>query len=259
MLNTKTFFCDLCRVRESAPVVHCITNYVAMNINANALLAIGASPLMSACPEEMEDISAISASLCVNIGCIDMQQIEAMKRAVSAARNCRKPYVLDPVGVGASKLRKESCLLLTQLYCPTVIRGNASEILCLADACANAHGIDAANATAEALLPAQHLAKRCGCVVVVSGPSDLITDGERVESVNHGSPLMRSVTAMGCTASALTSAFLAVQPDPFVAAQEAMLLMGLAGEQAAVGNPAPGSFAMRFIDALYNISTSNGG
>ena len=254
MLNPKTLFCDLHRIRETAPVIHCITNYVAMNINANALLAIGASPLMSACPEEMEDISAISSALCVNIGCLDMQQIEAMKRAVTAARGRHKPYVLDPVGVGVSQLRKDTCRQLAQLCPPSVIRGNASEILCLADACDGTHGIDAANTTAEALQPAQRLAKQWGCVVVVSGPSDLVTDGERIENENHGSPLMRSVTAMGCSASAVVSAFLAVQADPLVAAQEAMLLMGMAGEQAATDNPAPGTFALRFIDALYHIS-----
>ena len=108
--SSDSFIRDCASVREKSPLVHCITNYVAMSINANALLAIGASPLMSFCPEEMEEIVAISSALVVNIGCLDRQEIEAMKIAARTADHLGKPWVLDPVGAGASRIRTQTAL-----------------------------------------------------------------------------------------------------------------------------------------------------
>ena len=253
MIDRQVFVSDCAAVRAQSPLVHCITNYVAMEFNANALLAVGASPLMSFCPEEMKEIAAIASALVVNIGCLDRQEIEAMKLAADAMSRLGKPWVLDPVGAGASRIRTETCLRLIRDYCPAIIRGNASEILVLAGSTIVSRGVDSSASSGDAVEAARALARETGAVVSVSGAVDYITDGERVGTVHNGSPLMSRITAMGCTASALTGAFAAVQPDAFQAAWSAMALMGLAGDLAAsrlTPDLGTGTMSVAFLDAL---------
>lgn len=250
MLHFGSFAEDCRTIRQISPVIHNITNYVAMSISANALLAIGASPIMSSEAEEMEEIVGLSSALTVNIGCLELKQIEAMHIAAKAAQRLHRPWVLDPVGAGASRLRTETALELIARYKPTVIRGNASEIMSLAGIPARQRGVDSSEESRIASIQAVSLARKHSCIVSVSGPSDYITDGNEVISISNGSPLMPSVTAMGCTASAITAAFLAVQDDTLEAAASAMALMGLAGEQAEAISKGPGSFAVNFIDTL---------
>lgn len=270
MFDREQFVRDCAAIREAAPLVHNVTNYVAMNMSANALLAIGASPLMSFCPDEMVDIVTACDALAINIGCLDSQLVKAAKIAAATAMPLWKPWVLDPVGVGASALRTKVAADLASNYMPQVIRCNASEAIALAAAlgartgktaefaetdAANEtapHGVDARHDSTEALESAVELSKLTGAVVSVSGAVDWITDGTRTASVANGSPMMPRVTAMGCTATAVTAAFLAVDQDPFIAALNAMVMMGLAGEQATEGCPGTGSLAVRFIDALSN-------
>lgn len=252
---------DCLKMRASSPLVHNITNYVAMNFAANALLAAGASPLMSFCPDEMVDIVSASDAVSVNIGCLDSQLVKAAKIAAATAREAGKPWVLDPVGVGVSELRTKVAMDLTFNYGPTVIRGNASEIIALAEALgcgspiSRPHGVDAAAEVEMAVESGEMLAIKSGSTVSISGPTDyIIKVGEGVATVESGSRLMPRVTAMGCAATALTAAFLAVNANSFKAALHAMAMMGLCGEAAAKGStseePALGSFAVRFIDEL---------
>ena len=268
------------RIREFSPLVHNITNYVAMNLSANALLAIGASPLMSSEEKEMEEISAISDALVINLGCIESGQLRAARIAASEALRSGTPWVLDPVGAGLSLLRTSAATQLAMEYGPSVIRGNASEIIALANACTQAqcspdmtaaHGVDSGVDSAMAIDSAKALALYSGAVVSVSGPVDYITDGKELVRVSNGHPIMPRVTAMGCTASAVTAAFLAVtsrngaEPghdvrsgngvlDPRLeAAAAAMLAMGIAGETAAKDCKGPGTFVPLFIDALANL------
>lgn len=250
MIHFGSFAEDCRTIRRVSPVIHNITNYVAMSISANALLAIGASPIMSSEAEEMEEIVGLSSALTVNLGCLERKQIEAMHIAAKAALNLHKPWVLDPVGAGASHLRTETALELISRYKPSVIRGNASEIMSLAGTAARQRGVDSAEESRIASVHAISLARKYSCIVSVSGPTDYITDGNEILSISNGHPLMPSVTAMGCTASAITAAFLAVQDDALEAAASAMALMGLAGEQAASASQGPGSFAVNFIDTL---------
>ena len=221
-----------------------------MSINANALLAIGASPLMSFCPEEMEEIVAISSALVVNIGCLDRQEIEAMKIAARTADHLGKPWVLDPVGAGASRIRTQTALDLIRESHPTVIRGNASEIMCLAGEEITSRGVDSSALSSDAVEGAKALALSSGAIVSVSGPVDYITDGTDVATISNGSPLMARVTAMGCTASVVTGAFIAAGEDTLLAARNAMALMGVAGERAAARAAGTGSLEMHFIDEL---------
>lgn len=250
MIDLKRFCEDCAKVRSVSPLTHCITNYVAMEINANALLAIGASPLMSFAPEEMDEIVKISSALVINIGCLDRHEIEGMKAAAAAAVKYGKPWVLDPVGAGASTLRTQTALELIRDYHPTVIRGNASEIMVLAGSEIVSKGVDSTNASSDAVEGAKALAASTGAVVSISGAVDYVTDGQRVETIANGDPIMSRVTAMGCTASAVTGAFVAVSATPFEGALNAMAVMGIAGETAAAKAKGTGSMGVEFMDAL---------
>src|SRR5829696_4500437 len=119
---------SLKKMRAAMPLVHNITNYVVMNNTANALLALGASPAMAHAAEEVEDLVAISSALVVNIGTLSLEWVASMRLAASKARALGKPWVLDPVGVGATALRTSVAQELAQMG-PTVLRANASEIL----------------------------------------------------------------------------------------------------------------------------------
>ena len=253
-MNHLEKFIDDCRlIRQTAPLIHNITNYVAMDFSANALLAVGASPLMSSEPAEMEDISVISSALAINIGCLEQVQIEAMRIAAKAAKKTGKPWVLDPVGAGASRLRTGTATELLDRFRPSVVRGNASEILALCGVPSRSRGVDSKDSGLDALEYAKGLAVKYGTVVSISGSIDYITDGQKVVTISNGSPMMPSVTAMGCTATALTAAFLAVDKDALSAASCAMALMGVAGEIAAAESRGPGSMVRNFLDTLYNL------
>lgn len=254
MFNLQSFTEDCLSIREQSPLVHNITNYVAMNIAANALLAIGASPLMSFCEDEMDEIAAISSAIVINIGCLDRNEIAGMRAAAAAAHRLGRPWILDPVGAGASTLRTRTCMELIREFKPAIIRGNASEIMCLAGEEIKSRGVDSSTSSSSAIEAAKSLALSTGAVVSVSGETDYITDGKRVGSIANGSPMMPKVTALGCTASAITGAFAAVDGDFFNAALNAMALMGVAGEAAAKDCPGTGTLALRFIDQLSTIN-----
>ena len=245
---------DCLQIRRKAPVVHNITNYVAMNFSANVLLSVGASPVMSSEPAEIEELAAISSALVINIGCIEQLQAQAMDMAASAAHRMGKPWVLDPVGVGISRLRTDTAKRLAGEFKPAVIRGNASEIMALAGAGTMPRGVDTANESRVAVEYAVRLAEKYSTVVSVSGPVDYITDGLQVIGLANGSPLMPMVTAMGCSASAVTAAFLAVNDNALHAAADAMALMGVAGERAAAFSVGPGSLMTNFLDVLATLS-----
>ena len=237
---------------DKTPVVVNITNYVAMNFNANALLAVGASPIMSFYDKEMDDLLAIANSLVINIGCLDDNEIRGMHAAASAANKYGKPWVLDPVGVGASKARTETAVELIKKYSPAIVRCNASEIMVLHGTSCQTRGVDSAEPVEKARSCAREFAAQHGTVVAVSGAVDYITDGEREAECAKGSPMMAKVTTMGCCASAICAAFAAVMP-PFESAVHAMDAMGTAGQNAAARSAGTGSLAVNFIDELYRL------
>lgn len=243
----------LSAIRAEAPLVHNITNYVVMNGTANALLALGASPVMAHAMEEVTEMVRISRALVINIGTLSAPWVEAMSAAARAAADSGIPIVLDPVGCGATGFRTRTALGLIDAACPAVIRGNASEIRALARNTGGARGVDSLHAPEEVLDDAVALARSLGCTVSVSGPTDIVVAGDRVARIHNGDPLMTRVTGMGCTASAITGAFVAVAADAFEAAVQAMLTMGVAGERAAAGAAGPGSFQVRFLDALHEL------
>jgi hydroxyethylthiazole kinase len=245
---------DVVRIRDEAPLVHNITNYVVMNLTANALLALGASPVMAHAEEEVEEMAGLASALVLNIGTLSAAWIGSMLKAAAAARRRGIPIVLDPVGAGATRFRTETSRLLLEEARPAVLRGNASEIRALFHAERETKGVDSRHTAEAALEAARGLSAEFGCAVSVSGPVDVIVRGDVVVRVANGHPLMPRVTGLGCTASALTGAFASVNPSPLAAAVHAMAVMGIAGEMAGEGAAGPASFQTRFLDALHQLS-----
>ncbi|MCC7176222.1 MAG: hydroxyethylthiazole kinase [Bryobacterales bacterium] len=245
---------DLERIRAEAPLVHNITNYVVMNTTANALLAIGASPVMAHAVEEVEEMAGIARSLVLNIGTLSPVWVEAMIKAGRRARARGIPVILDPVGAGATHYRTSTVHRLLQEAAPSVIRGNASEIRAVLYAEDATKGVDSTHTAEEALDAARILSGHSHAVVSVSGPADLIVSGRSVIRVANGHPMMPRVTGLGCTAAALIGAFAAVNESPWRAAAHAMAVLGIAGEMAAERSPGPGSLQMHLLDALYTLA-----
>jgi hydroxyethylthiazole kinase len=246
----------LARLRETAPLVQNITNYVVMNNTANALLAVGASPAMVHAVEEVEEFVAISRALVINIGTLSPRWVEAMRLAANAAQRRHIPLVLDPVGAGATGYRTGVATELARLA-PTVIRGNASEIMVLAGSVgATGKGVDSTHSTDTALEPARALARQTGALIAMTGVVDYVTDGERVAAIRNGHPMMARVTGLGCTASALVGAFLGANDDVFSATVAALTVLGVAGEIAAERSSGPGSLQMALLDVLYALDQS---
>lgn len=240
-------------IRAQEPLVHNITNYVVMNSTANALLALGASPVMAHAVEEVGEMVRLSRALVINIGTLSPAWVDAMSAAAREAAAHGIPIVLDPVGCGATAYRTRTARDLIAAARPAVIRGNASEIRSLAGSSGGTKGVDSLHGPEDVLDDAVALSHSLGCVVSVSGPTDIVVAGDRVARIRNGDPLMTRVTGMGCTASAVTGAFLAVASDAFDAAVQAMVTMGVAGELAAAGAAGPGSFHPRFLDALHGL------
>jgi hydroxyethylthiazole kinase len=250
-------FAGIARIRATAPLIHSITNFVVMNTTANALLALGASPVMAHAAEEVEDLAEVAGALVINIGTLTPAWVDSMRLAMRSAARAGRPIVFDPVGAGATRYRTATCLRLLEETPPSIVRGNASEIRALAGDSSSTKGVDSTDASESALESARTLAARFGCVVVVSGAVDLIVSAQRLARVSNGHPMMPRVTGLGCTATALIGAFAAVNPALPDAAAHAMATMGIAGELAAAESPGPGSFQVNFLDALYRLSEAD--
>jgi hydroxyethylthiazole kinase len=227
----------LTRVRARAPRVHCITNSVAQTFTANALLAAGAIPSMTLSVDEVGAFVARADALLINLGTFDAERRAAAAAALDVARDEGKPWVLDPVFIDRSELRAEYARSLVAQK-PRAIRLNRAEFVALAGAEAD----DAA---------LSRYALDTLATVALTGTVDRITDGAQFVSIENGHPLMARVTAMGCAASALTAAFVAVESDRFLASAAALLCFGVAGGIAGESASGPGSFPAALLDALY--------
>ncbi|QFT61136.1 Hydroxyethylthiazole kinase (plasmid) [Sulfitobacter sp. THAF37] len=236
-------------LRDEPPLVQCITNYVAMNIAANVMIAAGASPAMVSDAEEAEEFAGIAGALTVNIGTLSAPFVEGMRAAIRGAQNAGRPWVLDPVACQATGYRRRISAELVALG-PTIIRGNASEILSLAGEASRGQGVDGRDAVEAAQEGARLLARSSGAVVAVTGAVDHVTDGNRAVRIEGGSPFMPMNTALGCSLTCLCGAYAAVAEDPFDGAVGALAHFAVAGTQAHAGAAGPGSFAPRFLDAL---------
>ncbi|WP_408901030.1 hydroxyethylthiazole kinase [Photobacterium piscicola] len=248
---TESIITALALVREQKPLVVNITNYVVMNNTANALLAIGASPIMAHSRQEMAEMMHIAGSLVINIGTLDNEWIERMLFAVEQANANNKPIVLDPVGCGASVLRTQTARTLAANANNLIIRGNASEIIALAGEASQTKGVDALDSSDTALAAAQALVAQYQANVVISGEVDYVVTASQTISLSNGHHMMPYVTGMGCSLTALTGAFAAVGETSGLAATA---IYAIVGEIAAEQSAGPASLQLNIIDGLYHIS-----
>ena len=254
MIDTEHLLRDIDAIRQKAPLVHNITNFVVMNNTANALLALGASPVMAHAPEEVAEMAAMASAVVLNMGTLSECWVEAMLLAGQSALEHNVPIVFDPVGLGATSYRNQTARRIFKQFTPSIIRGNASEIMALAAELFDTQqqiktkGVDSTTASDNAIETAQTLAQQ------LSGAEDFITDGKSVHSLKNGSPMMARVTGMGCTASAITGAFAGINSDMLEAAAHAMAVMGIAGELATLQSKGPGSLQVNFLDQLYTLT-----
>lgn len=253
--NFEQALTDFEAIRKSSPLVHNITNYVVMNFTANALLSIGASPVMAHSVNEVDEMASIASSLVINIGTLSPEWVEGMVIASKSAHKKGIPVVFDPVGAGATSYRNEVCRRILEECKPTIIRGNGSEITSLVSTIAT-KGVDSTVSSSSAVDAAKELALATGAVVVISGEIDYVTDGKRVASNEFGSTMMTQVTGMGCASTAILGAFAAVNPSAFEAALSCVKVIGVAGQVAASYSKGNGSLSINFLDELYNFSAS---
>ena len=242
---------SLRRLREAKPLVHQITNYVVMNETANATLALGALPVMAHAREEVEEMVALAGALVLNIGTLSPHWVEAMIAAGKVANERGIPVVLDPVGVGATRYRTETAGRILEEVRVTVLRGNAGEVATLVGDQAEVRGVESIDAGGDAAELAARAGRTLGLVAAVTGPLDHISDGEHSIVVENGDAMLATITGTGCISSALTGCFLAVNTErPLDAAAEALVALGVAGEDAARDAKGPGSFHVNLYDAL---------
>lgn len=251
MIKAETISRDLEKIRNQAPLVHNITNFVVMNLTANALLSLGASPVMAHAKEEVEEMVSLASAVVINIGTLSQPWVEAMEKAVKAAERRGKPVVLDPVGAGATAYRTSTAKKLLASGRVAIIRGNGSEIKSLVQVDARTKGVDSLESPEAAEEAARFLSIRFHCVVSISGPVDFIVKEETTVKIANGHRFMPRVTGLGCVASAVTGAFAAVNSNYLEAAAGAMAVMGICGELAAETARGPASFEINFLDWLH--------
>jgi len=239
----------LAALRERPPLVQCLTNIVVAGWTANVLLAVGAAPAMVDNPHEAGRFAAIAGGVLVNLGTPYDDTASAMHVAVAGAKLTKTPWVLDPVAAGALAWRTQLALQLLREGRPTIIRGNASEILALTGGMGG-KGVESTDSPEDAIDIAKDLAHQQSTVIAVSGPIDHITDGSQVVRLSNGHPWLTLVTGGGCALGALMAAFAAVVPDPIVAAAAATATLTVAADSAAEASRGPGSFAVALLDEL---------
>ncbi len=255
-------------VKDVRPLTHFITNIVIINDCANITLACGASPIMTDAPEEASQVTSISQALVLNTGTVCPRSALSMRLAGITARLAGLPVVLDPVGAGVSDIRNDTLHHLLRDVRPDIIKGNISEIRWLAEGSGAARGVDtregdltdASNIDAHVRL-AMLLARRQDCVVVISGPADIVADADRAYAVNNGSPWMERISGAGCMAAAVTGSCAGASPgEPLLAALTAMTAMGIAGEKAEESldeHEGTGTFKVRLLDAVSRLTPAD--
>ena len=236
-------------LREAPPLVQCLTNTVAAGWTANVLLALGAAPAMVDNPREAREFAAIAGGVLINLGTPYDETARAMHLAVAGASRSGTPWVLDPVAAGALGWRTSVAHHLLREARPTIIRGNASEILAMAGG-DGGRGVDSVHSPEAAVAVAKALANKQRSVIAVSGPTDHITDGSQVVRLSNGHLWLTRVTGVGCALGALMAAFAAVVPDAMIAAAAATATLTVAADAAARHSRGPGSFAVSLLDEL---------
>ncbi|MEN6521896.1 MAG: hydroxyethylthiazole kinase [Armatimonadota bacterium] len=249
---------DLELLREKRPLIHSITNLVVMNETANAVLCIGALPIMSHAIEEVEEMVGIAGALVLNIGTLTPAWVDAMELAGKRANERGIPVILDPVGAGATKLRTDSSKRLLNRVKISIVRGNAAELASLIGVSSEVRGVESMGAAKTPVEIAECFAHTYGCTAAVTGAVDFVSDGSRIADVANGHPMMGRVVGTGCMSNVIIASFAAVDPDTFSAAACGLSVYGIAGELAALeSGDRPGTFHVELYNALSAITAED--
>ena len=243
-------------VKQKAALIHCITNPISINQCANVILCAHARPMMAEHPEEAAVITSSAGAVMLNMGNITDVRKQSMLISAQTAKQKGIPFVLDVCGSACLPTRREYALGLIGTCLPSVIKGNYSEITALARKDYTSTGVDADKTlTAEAVTEtAQELALKLGTVILASGETDIITDGDKTAFVKNGCAQLGSVTGTGCMQGALCAAYLSAAED-FDAAAAASVVLGICGQLAQTDKGA-GSFMVNLLDALSTVDDS---
>ena len=255
-------------LREKTPLVHQITNYVTINDCANITLAIGGSPVMAEDIHEVREMVSLASSLVINIGTLNSVIIESMIEAGKMANELNIPVILDPVGVGATTYRTETCKRIISEVKLAVIRGNLSEIKTMYGIETITRGVDASESFSidsdeftRAKEMAMNFAIKFNTVVVITGAVDIVSDGKTLYSIENGHKIMSRVTGTGCMCTSIIGCYLGAGDNNLIAALAGIVSMGIAGEIAYESldkkNEGSGTFKVKMLDAIYNLSEAN--
>jgi hydroxyethylthiazole kinase len=252
-MNGKASSDLLIKLRKERPLVHHITNYVTVNDCANITMCIGGAPVMAEAGEEVAEMVSLAGSLVLNIGTLRGEQVDAMLIAGKEANRLNIPIVLDPVGAGATRYRTETAHRLLKDLEISILKGNAGEIGVLAGTGGTVRGVDSIGVVGRPVDVCQEFAKAIGAVVVMSGPTDIVTDGRRTILVDNGHAMMGRISGTGCMASSIVGAFAAISKDHVLSSVAGLTAFGIAGERAARTGHGPCSFKNALFDAVSSL------
>ncbi|MGE7940598.1 hydroxyethylthiazole kinase [Lysinibacillus xylanilyticus] len=241
-------------IRKRNPLIHCITNYVVANFQANGLLAIGASPVMADDSHEVEEMVAISSGLLINIGTLNNQMKESMLLAGKKANALGIPVVLDPVAAGATTYRKQTVQQLLKEIKFAAIRCNIGELAAIANVDWQQKGVDSGTGSISLEVETKQIAQRYNCIVIVTGEKDFITDGEHQQWITGGNSQMTEVTGTGCLLSAICCAAYSAGNDPYNQLVDALSLYKKVAEQASSSTDYIGDFQITVLNELHRLS-----
>lgn len=239
------------KVRKTSPLIYNIMNEVAANFSANGLIAIGASPSISNNPNEAAEMAKKADAVVLNLGTLSEKRAEAMMLAGKAANEAGVPVLLDPIAVGATTFRTEIIENILSTVELSAICANAGEVSVLGGVLDKTTGPDNMLEENDPEI-AREVARKYNTVVVATGETDVITDGDKIELCQYGHPMLQNITASGCVLTSVIAAFISVSgEETFEASIEAVSGYGIAAEKAMEKVEGPGTFVPAFLDQLY--------
>ena len=242
---------EICRqLKNKKPLIHCITNPISINQCANAILAMGAKPVMAEHPDEVCEITGTAHALMLNTGNITDARMKSILLSAKKASERGIPVLIDVVGVACSTLRRNYVSDLLKTTVPSVIKGNYSEIEALYRKDYSSPGVDAEVSLDESYIAetAKDLAIKYKTVIIATGKTDIVTDGIKTVYIKNGVPELASVTGTGCMLGAICTAFMSTA-NSLDASISACCYMGICGELA-VTESGYGSYMVNLMDSL---------
>lgn len=244
---------SLQKIKEQKPLIHHITNWVTIYDCANIVRAIGGLPVMAHAPEEVKQMTSISSALVLNIGTLTVDLVKSMILAGRKANEKNIPVILDIVGVGATDLRTDKAKEILNKVSISILKGNSSEIGTIAGTEAETRGVEAISVKGNLIEITKNLANEKNLTVVITGKEDIISNGKDVYICKNGHPMMGCFVGSGCMATSAIGTFAAVERDYTLASANALSLLGITGELAAMTARGPDSYKTILTDEIFNI------